>query len=230
MLAALFKASYNNSSDHNTEGGVCGTAFFIDSKTALTAHHHFNDDAFKPNEGFSNFRYWLLLEDGKAILIKKKYLHFYPNVDTTTICFPDDVFGGENKSTAASTEKGEDFVLKGFLASVPGNPGARVKMKWESYDKLGIDSFDLTSVISSINGTILDIENKTINSPDVKVQDKDFIELSCGGNVGLSGAPLIKKDTDEIVGLMSYGLPHSVVKKDRIFAISIGEVFKEIGL
>jgi hypothetical protein len=40
--------------------------------------------------------------------------------------------------------------------------------------------------------------------------------------------PLVKYDTGEIIGLMFFGLPVDVTIKEKLFAMSIDEVEKEI--
>ena len=64
MLAAIFKASYNSPGGSDLVGGVCGTAFFINEKTALTANHILNKEVFKPNDGFMYCKFWLILQNG----------------------------------------------------------------------------------------------------------------------------------------------------------------------
>ena len=91
-----------------------------------------------------------------------------------------------------------------------------------------INNFNLSSVTSIQEGTLEEIRNISLNSKDVKINNKKYLTLSCGGNTGLSGAPLLKSDTGEVVGRMSFGLPVDVVIKEKLFAISIDEVEKEI--
>lgn len=94
--------------------------------------------------------------------------------------------------------------------------------------ELVINSFDLNSIISSQEGFVEEIKNVNLKSNDIIINDKKCLILSCGGNSGLSGAPLVKSDTNEVIGLMSFGLPENVTKKTKLFAISIDEVEKEI--
>lgn len=42
-------------------GGICGCFFFVDKTTVATANHVLNKRDFKPNDGFANFQFWLLL-------------------------------------------------------------------------------------------------------------------------------------------------------------------------
>ena len=92
MLAAIFKASYNFPRDTNVVGGICGTAFFIDPRNALTANHLLNVDNFQPNDNFLYCKFWLLLENGQSSIIENEYLKSYPSIDTTKICFPEIVY------------------------------------------------------------------------------------------------------------------------------------------
>lgn len=228
MLAAIFKASYNFPNDTNLIGGICGTAFFIDGKNVLTANHLLNLNEFKPNDGFSHCRFWLLLENGQNIIIEKDYLKSYPNIDTTKICFPAIVCTDSLDFKTTTAVKGDKFILKGFLASVPENPNPLVKLNWDEHGELIINSFDLNSVTSIQEGIIEEVKNISLDKPDVKIKNKKCLTLSCGGSKGLSGAPLVKSDAGEVMGLMSFGLPENVTKKTKLFAISIDEVVEEI--
>ena len=228
MLAAIFKASYNSFNNSNVVGGICGTAFFIDKKHALTANHLLNTNNFKPNDGFSYCKFWLLIENGQSLIIEKDYLKSYPDVDTTKICFPSEVCKDSINYKTIITEKGDRFILKGFLASVPENPNLQVTLDWNEQKELVVKSFDLNSVISTLEGFVEEVKNISLNSKDVNITDKRCLILSCGGNTGLSGAPLIKSSTGEIIGLMSFGLPANITVKEKLYAISISEVEKEV--
>jgi len=230
MVAAMFKASYNFLYDSNIVGGVYGTAFFINGSVALTANHFFNSLEFRPNKGFSYCKFWLLLENGQIIEIKKDYLESFPNVDTTKICFPSIVYKDILNHKTTIAKNGDKFILKGFLASVLENPNPRVNLNWNEQGELVVSSFNLDSVISTQEGVIEEVKNICLDKPDVKINGKKYLTLSCSGSKGLSGAPLVKFDTGEIIGLMSYGLPEDVTYKEKLFAISIDEVEKEINI
>jgi hypothetical protein len=230
MLAAILKASYNFPKDTNVVGGVCGTAFFIDEKNVITANHLFNLNEFKPNNSFLYCKFWLLLENGQTLTIEKDYLKSYPNVDTTKICFPIIVYKDSLNYKTVIAKKGDKFILKGFLASVPENPKPQTTLSWNEQGELIISSFNLDSVISIQEGVIEEVKKISLKSKDIIINEKIYLTLSCGGNTGLSGAPLVKSDTGEVMGLMSFGLPVNVVIKEKLFSISIDEVEKEIYL
>jgi len=228
MLGAIFKASYNSESDHNIVGGICGTAFFIDNKNVLTANHLLNSCTFKPNQGFLYCKVWLLLEGGKSTIIEKEYLKSYPDIDTTKIIFPLSINEKSSNFKNTISKKTDKFILKGFLATLSGNPKLEVSLSWNEQGESIVDKFNLNSVISEHEGTIKEVKNISINKKDVVITNKKYLELSCGGNIGLSGAPLVKSNTGEIIGMMSIGLPVDVVHKKQIFAISIDEILKRI--
>lgn len=50
---AILKVSYNRIGETPVTGGICGTAFFIDEYTALTANHVLNRLNYKPNDGYN---------------------------------------------------------------------------------------------------------------------------------------------------------------------------------
>jgi len=230
MIAAIFKASYNFSRDTNVVGGICGTTFFIDERNVLTANHLLNLDNFKPNDNFLYCKFWLLLENGQTLIIEKDYLKSYPNIDTTKICFPSAIYNDSLEYKTTIAKEGDKFILKGFLASVPENPKPQTTLSWDKQGELIINSFNLDSVISIQEGVIEEIKKISLKSKDVVINEKIYLTLSCGGNTGLSGAPLVKSDTGEIIGLMSFGLPVDVVIKEKLFAISINEVEKEVSV
>jgi hypothetical protein len=228
MLAAIFKASYNSSEDTNLVGGICGTAFFIDERNALTVNHLLNLNEFKPNNGFLYCKFWLLLENGQNLVIEKDYLKSFPDIDTTKISFPTIAYKNLLNYKTSIAKAGDKFILKGFLASVPENPSPQATMDWNEQGELIVDNFKLDSIISTQEGVVKEAKCISLNAPDVKINNKKYLTLSCGGNVGLSGAPLIKLDTGEIIGLMSWGLPEDTAQKSKLFAISMDEVEKEI--
>lgn len=230
MLAAVFKASYNFPNDTNIIGGICGTAFFIDGKNALTANHLLSLNEFKPNNGFLYCKFWLLLDNNQNLVIEKGYLKSFPDIDTTKICFPVIVYKNLLNYKTSTAKIGDKFILKGFLASVSGNPNLQPTIYWDEQGELVISNFNLDSVTSIQKGIIEEVKNISLNKSDIKINNKKYLTLSCscGGSSGLSGAPLIKIDTSEIMGLMSYGLPEDVTHKEKLFAVSIDEVEKEI--
>jgi len=54
--------------------------------------------------------------------------------------------------------------------------------------------------------------------------DKKIIGCDYGGIKGMSGGPLVKKDTGEVIGMMSFGLPFDKKIKENLFAVSIDEI------
>jgi hypothetical protein len=62
----------------------------------------------------------------------------------------------------------------------------------------------------------------------IKLKNICVIETSYGGVIGMSGGPLIDVQTNEIIGMMSIGLPVDLKEKKSIFAISIMEIIKRV--
>jgi hypothetical protein len=67
-----------------------------------------------------------------------------------------------------------------------------------------------------------------INAADIKMSNVNGLETSYGGTQGMSGGPLINSQTDEIIGLMSIGLPANVQIKQSLFAVAIDEINKKL--
>lgn len=68
----------------------------------------------------------------------------------------------------------------------------------------------------------------TVSATDIKMTNVKGFETSYGGIIGMSGGPLINKQTDEIIGLMSIGLPADIQVKQSLFAVSIDEIKEKI--
>ena len=77
-------------------------------------------------------------------------------------------------------------------------------------------------------GKIISINNGIVNANDIKIKNKKLIVCGYGGYEGMSGGPLIKKDSGEIIGMMSFGLPPDNKIKNKLFAVSIDEILKVV--
>ena len=69
MAFAILKLSYNAPGDNSLVGGICGSGFFLDGSTAVTAHHVLNDETFKPNVGFRYVSVWIVSRNGSVLKI-----------------------------------------------------------------------------------------------------------------------------------------------------------------
>ncbi|MBW8050391.1 MAG: S1 family peptidase [Cytophagales bacterium] len=216
---AIVKISYNKVGETPVEGGICGTAFLINDSTAITANHVLNNTNYLPNPGFKHVQFWLVKRGTKKIIeLKKEDLKPLQNIETTLIKLYEKI-----KCDFKVTEqviKINDLVFNyGHIINMP-----ITKAHWGS--KLIIDDYSLKSSKSDKKGQILSVKKVTVNSNDLRITDKTFIQPSFIANVGMSGGPLISQN--KLIGLMSFGLPADSMVKTEVYAISINEIIKEI--
>jgi len=220
---AILKLSYNRG-ESSVEGGICGGAFFINEKTALTANHLLSTSSYKPNEGYSNCQYWLISRGGEVIDLKKEYLIDLPQIDTTIIKFPrNQVIGNTFELSTDPPRAGEEVLTQGFV----GNAMPETSATW-GRNGLLINSIDLGNVIADRQGFIKSIKTADVNARDIKMKNVKCIELSFPGIIGGSGGPVIRKSTGKVIGLMAIGLPPDVPEKALLFAVSVEEINKAI--
>ena len=83
---AILKLSYNTPGETPVTGGICGTAFLINDKTLLTAHHVLNEKV-KPNPGFKFAQFWFLKRGTSKLSIPLDNTTpiYFPHIDTTII-------------------------------------------------------------------------------------------------------------------------------------------------
>jgi len=224
-IIAIFKASYNVSGDAGVRGGICGTGFFVDSKTVLTTYHNFSRDKFKPSLGYSHCQFWLIPQND-TIPIEKVYISDYPEFDTVVIKLPE----GQGisrvlKLSNTNPIKGERCFNVGYFSSEGIYPELNVTLD-RSSNGLSITKIDLCNQVIRGEGIVETVFIETKNYNDVKLKGKEVIKLSYGGRKGMSGGPLIRAATGEVIGIMSYGLPQNAVEKDHVFAVSVRELKK----
>lgn len=217
MSFALIKLSYNEIGDNNVEGGICGAGFFIDNKIFITAHHVFNNKAKIPNDGFKNCQYWLVSKIGEIIEVKDAIIEDYPEIDTSAIRFNASITDNIVAVDRTLPNVGEEIHNQGFTTNMP-----KIESGYDDYG-LFLKSVDLSNCISDGNGTVREINKRTIHYNDVKLQDKTLIITSYSGRVGMSGGPMFN-GRNEVVGLMSIGFPPDVQQKDYLGAIWIDEI------
>ena len=163
MAFAIFKLSYHGPGETELRGGICGTGFFIDRSTAVTARHVLNEETFQPNTGFDYI---------SAIM---------PQVD-----------GGWQRGS---------FIIR----------------------KANVDN-----AMCLKEGYIVAHKALWINAEDITLKGVTGFELSFGTRIGMSGGPIIDVQANEVVGMLSMGLPPDVAVKTRSFAISAAEIRKYI--
>jgi hypothetical protein len=224
MAFAVLKLSYNNPGDATLTGGICGSGFFIDSSTAITAHHALNNDALAPNVGYKHVRLWLIGRNGATCVIPPEGVATFPEIDTTVIRFPAPVFNfpvpnlASGPITAGISVNGIGHV---------GNAMPSVDAQWHG-SELVIRAADISQLVFDRYGEIKRPLTLNINALDVKMQNVRGFELSFGSQVGMSGGPVIDASTHSVLGMLSIGLPADANIKTQTFAISMGQIMERI--
>jgi len=219
--AAILKFSYNRIGDPTPIGGVVGTAWFINSRTAVTVNHNINDALFMPNPGFNHVQFWIVTRQGLVISLEKTFLTAYADKETTLIHFPEET-GVLNFLKLADTppQEGETVVCSGFVGG--GLPHIE-SPAWQQ-NRLHFGLVSLENVHVEREGVIQKIGFSDINTNDVHLHNVLTLQLSFGGIEGMSGCAVRRKSTGEVVGLGSFGLPPDSPVKQTIFAIHVNEL------
>lgn len=229
LVVAIFKASYNFVGDANCVGGICESGFFVDDKILLTAHHSFNRKVFQPNLGYKYCQFWLIAQNG-FIPITKDVIFDYPEFETTIVELSHkQTISKVLQLSSNGPKKGEECQGVGYFASIGNAQPLDVSLKWKR-DKLEIIKADLSGQLISKEGIVDSVSAQNMNYSDVKLKNIEVVKLSYGGALGMSGGPLIRKRTGEVIGMLSYGFPKDVLEKERVFAISVVELKKVLKL
>lgn len=223
MIGAILKLSYNRIGDNTVIGGICATCFFIHPKIALTANHALSQNNFKPNEGCFYCQYWIILQDNTVVPVIKNQLYDFPEIDLTIINFDYPVTPTYLNVANNYSIIGEQIFGRGYFAEEMPHVS---NFGWRS-EGIFIQNAYASKYLVEREGIIRRICIANIKENDVNIKDKIIIDTSfASGFIGMSGGPIIKKTTQEVLGLMCIGLPPDVTIKDQIMAISIEEIMK----
>jgi hypothetical protein len=223
MTGLILKLSFKNIGENIVEGGICGSFFFSSPNLGVTAQHVLNSGTFKPNIGFRNCQVWLIVQPDIVIEIKLNNVIQHPEIDTTLVKLEKDYPIVVRKLSSAKIDVGHECVNEGFI----GGKMPSLNVSWTSTG-LEITSCSYNGTIANAQGHIKANHLMTVNAQDIKMTNVAGFTTSYGGVIGMSGGPLICKETDEILGMMSMGLPADKEVKDTLFAVSIEEINKRI--
>jgi hypothetical protein len=222
MTGLVLKLSYNKIGE-NPVGGICGSFFFISPNLAATAHHVLNKKEFKPNDGFSSCQYWLLIQPDIVIELKKQDLIELPEIDSTVVKIREKFNIPIKEIATTIRQAGHPCCNEGFT----GGLMPEVEACWGA-SGLIINGCNYKNTVANGDGHIQSIQTLTVNAADIKMHNVKGLETSYGGKQGMSGGPLIDKETNEIIGLMSIGLPPDVQIKETLFAVEIGHLMDKL--
>lgn len=220
MAFAILKLSFNQPGDSSLTGGICGSGFFIDSRTAITAHHCLNDDTFRPNVGFRHVLVWMITRSGLIQRIDRDVASLHPDIDTTIISFRD------SKSNVQVYACAAGGVAAGQKVSGIGHVGSSmpsISADWRG-SELVIQSASLSCVTRDMDGCVKRAVTFHVSANDIKMQGVLGFELSFGSQVGMSGGPVVDNRTGRVLGMLSVGLPPDSILKTETFAVSIDEI------
>jgi hypothetical protein len=223
MTGLILKLSYNYIGDSNVVGGICGSFFFLQQDKAITANHVLNRAQFKPNEGFALCQFWLISQTDFIVEIKADNLTEYSEVDTTIIELEHPYKNKIRKISLNDFQVGTRCENEGFIAGEMPD----LDISWASSGLIISGcNYNVTSVVE--RGHIKSLTIITILANDINLNNIKGFETSYGGIIGMSGGPLIATETDEIIGLMSIGLPADAKVKKTLFAISLIEIMSKV--
>lgn len=222
MTGLVLKLSYNYIGE-TPVGGICGSFFFIRENLAATAHHVLNTNDFKPNDGYLNCQYWLIVEPDIAIELNRQDLIEFPEIDSTAIKFDRKFNISIRKIATTLSQAGQPCLSEGFS----GGQMPEVIASWGSKGLI-IKGCNYNNTSANGIGYIKSIKTLNVNSADLKMQNIQAFETSYGGTQGMSGGPLIDKESNEIIGLMSMGLPADNQIKQTLFAVDIGYIMAKL--
>lgn len=222
MAFAILKLSYNNPGDSPLTGGICGTGFFLDTRTAVTAHHVLDDATFEPNAGFQNALVWVISRSGSIRRIEREAASLHPEIDTTIITFRNPMSKVQVfESTLGCGAVGLQVAGIGHV----GNSMPSVSAQWRGSEFV-VQSANLAGVTRDMHGFVKRFVMFEINANDIKMHGVRGFELSFGSQVGMSGGPVVDISTGRVIGMLSVGLPPDSIVKTDTFAVSIDEISK----
>ena len=223
MTGLVLKLSYNYIGETPVTGGICGSFFFIRPDLAVTANHVLNSTILKPNIGYSICQFWLIVQPNIIIELKSVDLIEHPEIDTTFIKLKENFSIPIKVMSQIDIDLGKECINEGFA----GGKMPDLNAIWGQAGLI-ISSCNYNGTTANGDGFIKSKKIMNISAADIKITGVKGLETSYGGVVGMSGGPLINKQTNEIVGIMSIGLPQDVAVKQSIFAISIDELKDKI--
>jgi hypothetical protein len=158
MSFVILKLSYKEPGDNGVIGGVCGSGFFINESTGVTANHVLNDNTFKPNTGNKYCQVWLLTRNNKVYPIERDSIYSIPGLDTCVINLPYIIDDADIYSLSLeSAQDNQEISSLGYI----GNQMPQISASWNN-SILQISGVDLSSVISDKEGGVLERKVMTV--------------------------------------------------------------------
>jgi hypothetical protein len=151
MSFAILKLSYNRPGESSLTGGICGTGFFINNSTAISAYHILNEDTFTPNSGYRFCHVWILSRNGFITSLNRDSLKSYPEIDTAVLKFQKPLSGYDIYTLADnSPEAGTGVYSIGYI----GNIMPKIEVYWQE-GSLIITNCNLSPVSCDKHGFLI---------------------------------------------------------------------------
>jgi hypothetical protein len=211
-------------------GGFCGTAWLLeqsqDKLIFVTARHVVGDELFNP-QGKDIISTLVWLANGIVTI---------PITVTNRVLAKNDISFLVIPMTAIPTNKIILPVKIGTGAWVHGSEVYNLGYPNRGQIKgnhLGIDLKSTPPAVSFTHGPwrqagyIVNKLTVDMNAPDVKLQDARMIELDYTSEPGFSGGPLLLKNQNQIIGMMSAVMPNGSSSPNRSLAVSIEEILEQ---
>lgn len=205
-------------------GRILGTAFLINNGKALTAHHVLNHKT-NPEKEYKHMEIWLLKrgKDKSYIHIYKNSCKFFKEVDVTLIDLSQQINDVTPLRLSLRNPKiGDKIKNIGYSYK----KGLKINLKWVN-NKIVITDYNIPKDLEKDKlGTI--IWKGPMNSTkcnDVKLSNVSMLQPSFKGCKGMSGGPLLDEHNN-VIGLMSIGLPAELYEKEKVYAVSVNEIIR----
>ena len=231
---AIVKASYRwvpvpTSPDPNVRrpdavGGYCGAAFFVNSKTVVSANHVLNESTFSPDHGRSHAQVWLISPDGHIVEIDASMLSSYPDLDLSVLKVPSKVPPSAQLSLASKDPSEREAIYnEGYPDSGQPDLDLQVVNPPTGQPKIALTRGDLSSAVFRCDGSVSSVGRESVVANDMTLRNVMIVRTDYGGAVGMSGGPLIRKRDQNVVGFMSHGYPPNANRKNVLCAVSVTE-------
>lgn len=215
---AIVKVSYDPAT-LKAEGGSCGSVFFVDETTFVTAHHGAEVDSgvLRPNPGYPNVRVFLANSRGDIIddfWITKRVPEYDLAIGRISRQHP----AVRVCPLATGVAPGDKVYNIGFPID-QGVPDYSLRIDGH---KLIVQRIQMTPFIQ--DGSVKSIKKVTVRANDVNLSDKTVAILDYASRVGFSGGPLVSKRSGKVVGLMSFVIPKAVDPNTPVVAIRMADI------
>lgn len=212
---AIVKVSYDPKAG-KAEGGSCGTVFFVNDTTFVTAHHLANSALFRPNAGYPYVRVFLANSRGDTI-DDFRIVQQEPDYDLAIGRIVGSHPAIQVCPLQTQIARGEKVYNIGF----PTDQVFEYSLAFEG-STLVVQRIRMKPIRQE--GLVQDIRKVTVRSNDVNIQDETVAVLDYSSRIGFSGGPLVSSSSGKVVGLMSLVIPKEFDPRRPAVAIRMSDI------